>query len=108
MFLSSVLFVNKEKFSMFSYKASVDFIDVLRGKKGATCSNGFDKIFNRKQLKLIEICYEHGEGIFTFSGYNLPFVKRINSFCRRHEDGRQRLLAIMRNIISNKGTFILP
>ena len=108
MFLSSVLFVNKEKFSMFSYTETDNLVNVLEGEKGATCQNGFDKIFTRKQLKLIEICYEQGCGLFNFSGYNLPFVKRINEFCHRHQDRTDRLLAIMKNIISNKGTFILP
>ncbi len=63
-------------------------------------SNGLNRIFTQKQLMLIEIYFEGGEGYFKgYSDENL-LVTFFESF---NDD--ERLKMIMQNIIDNNGTF---
>lgn len=69
-------------------------------------------IFDEDQLMLIEVAYERGHG-----GYNVRFDfhddmlkqgERAVEFGLSIKDDRERLIAIMQNIIDNDGTFIPP
>ncbi len=63
--------------------------------------NGLNKIFSRDQLKLIEQSFEGGTGYFTGGA---PYEAEV--FYGNYDDDKKRLLAIMENIVRNKGTFV--
>ena len=66
-------------------------------------SNGLNKIFSQKQLKLIESFFEGGEGYFqSHEGDNYNEEKGI--FYESYSNYK-RLEIIMQNIIDNDGTF---
>jgi hypothetical protein len=78
-------------------------------KDSSVFSNHFDKYFSRKQLALIEYTFELGLG--SFNGFNLEqmghdskTIGRADYFkIERNEE--ERLVAILKNIIKNRGTF---
>lgn len=68
---------------------------------GEKISNGLNEIFDKEQLKLIEIAFEKGVGYFC--GY---MEYEAISFGQRFRSAEKRLIAIMQNIIENEGEFI--
>ena len=70
--------------------------------------NGYDirdnleKYFSRTQLKSIENAFE-GNDCDVEEGYNLN--KKYKEFFNKYNNAEERLTAIMKNIISNKGLF---
>ena len=74
--------------------------------------NKLKQFFNIRQLQLIEFTYEGGEG--RWDSYQLEEeydfsteeIKIAFQFHRKYTD-KDRLLAIMRNIVRNKGIFVL-
>lgn len=68
-------------------------------------------IFEEKQLRLIEISFEKGEGMFHHID---PYVadgdgellERALIFKKNLKDPKKRMLAIMENIVKNDGTFV--
>lgn len=67
--------------------------------------NGLNEIFSREQLILIEQAFERGDGYFKADKENLEGTAAAVRFGIRHGDPDSRLLAIMRNIVKNKGEF---
>lgn len=77
--------------------------------------NGFDKIFSRKQLGLIEIAFEGSTNFFDdndWTGVEAASASRKEQdaaydFYSRYSDAsaKETLTAIMENIVENKGTF---
>lgn len=71
--------------------------------------NGFLDIFEREQLSLIEQAFELGRGELSsdFADEEDWNVKRPEAvaFGKKYRSAHARLVAIMRNIIKNKGTF---
>lgn len=73
-------------------------------------SNGLNRFFTRRQLKLIEICFENDHGYFKSyacgdinekeSDKAILFIKN-----NRRKTATERLIIILNNIIANKGTF---
>lgn len=63
--------------------------------------------FTLKQLYLIECVFELGGGGFS---YNLPnkLILASQNYGKQYAEDKNRVLAIMRNIIRNKGEFIIP
>jgi hypothetical protein len=62
------------------------------------------RYFSSSQLQLIEFTFEGGIGAFYFHD-NTPTVKRAYDFHEQYSNAKDRLIAIMKNIIKNKGTF---
>ncbi len=61
--------------------------------------NELNTIFSNKQLRLIESAFEMGTGWFGEESMD------ATNFGRDRDDHQDRLLAIMTNIVNNKGTF---
>lgn len=66
--------------------------------------NGLNTFFSREQLILIEQAFEWGDGFFGKS-YRSSNSNAAILFGKKIDDPEGRLLAIMRNIVRNKGTF---
>lgn len=73
-------------------------------------THGLTKYFSRKQLELIENAFEQGEGYFNECDIELvnssENIEKAIKFGENYENVNNRLKAIMKNIIENKGTFI--
>lgn len=67
-------------------------------------SNGLDKIFTNKQLELIEIYFENGDGYYGSLTEN-PETDHVSLFNNKYTNPQDRLKEIMKNIIENNGTF---
>lgn len=77
---------------------------------------GLRDLFGLSQLQQIELAFELGRGMFvlptardaelrTLTTLKLKVAQRAIAFGRRYKKVGDRLLAIMRNIVRNKGTF---
>lgn len=77
---------------------------------GENLSNGLNKIFTSKQLQLIEMYFENGEGWFGEYGHtgcaNGADQQHIEAFYERYQNDDDRLKEIMKNIVANDGTFV--
>lgn len=75
---------------------------------GHTFSNGLTEIFDRCQLELIENAYELGRGYFKYFVCKSSDMERNKAikFGQKYVEPKDRLRAIMKNIIKNKGDFI--
>lgn len=72
---------------------------------------GITRIFSKRQIQLIESAFERGEGYFQEDNdidgfYVTNEVLAATRFGRKYETDHNRLVAIMENIVRNKGTFI--
>ena len=81
-----------------------------RIQDGDTLSNGLNKIFSKKQLQLIEVYFETGDGWFGEEGYTGVHIgedsRHVNYFNDAYPDDDERLVEIMKNIVANDGTFV--
>jgi hypothetical protein len=71
--------------------------------EGRKIVNGLNKVFSRSQLILIELAYEHGLGYFN--GGDAGSSTAAINFGGKYDSEEKRLVAIMKNIVKNKGTF---
>ena len=62
------------------------------------------KIFTRNQLALIENAFETGRGVYKYQAGEVAAEKAF-LFGSKFVDEDKRMIAIMQNIIDNKGTF---
>jgi hypothetical protein len=62
------------------------------------------RYFSSSQLQLIEFTFEGGMGAFYFYD-NSSTAERAYAFYEQYPDDKDRLIAIMKNIIKNKGIF---
>lgn len=93
------------------------------GIDGRNLSKELHALFRDSQLELIELAFEWGQGTYhnsSLSYYNSFTLEEITQmkvrrsgamwkaylFGRKYDNPRERLIAIMENIIANKGTFI--
>lgn len=101
--MATTILNNNEDMTDFQH----DFCDLGQTlAAGESPKNGLRKFFSMPQLKLIERAFE-GKGFGYFSIQNKKaenFGKKTESE-DRHNDASKRMLAIMKNIIRNKGTF---
>ncbi len=73
--------------------------------------NKFNEIFSKQQLRLIETAFERGGGAYDSYDFDeskkseKQFNKAVD-FGNSYENNEQCLIAIMRNIIKNKGLFV--
>ena len=81
-----------------------------RIQDGDTLSNGLNKIFSKKQLQLIEVYFEKGDGWFGEGGYTGNYIgedsRHVEYFNDAYPDDDERLVEIMKNIVANDGTFV--
>jgi hypothetical protein len=99
MFMSCTLFNNNLSLRENNYA----FPDIGDGvKKGLDYKNGFNKLFAKPQLRLIEIAFEQGRGYFSIKS-NLE--TKAGRFGSLYTENKERLTKIMTNIIKNNGTF---
>ena len=81
-----------------------------RIEEGDTLSNGLNKIFSKKQLQLIEVYFETGDGWFGEDGYTGVHIgedsRHVAYFNDAYPDDEDRLVEIMKNIVANDGTFV--
>jgi hypothetical protein len=79
-------------------------------QEGDTLSNGLNKIFSKKQLQLIEVYFEKGDGWFGEDGYTGVYIgedsRHVEYFNDAYPDDDERLVEIMKNIVANDGTFV--
>ena len=72
---------------------------------GDNLSNGMDKIFTKKQLKLIEIYFENNAGYYKSLAQD-PETDHASLFNEKYPNDQDRLKEIMKNIVENNGTFV--
>lgn len=104
--MAQTIFANKENIG--DYES--DFYDLgktIKYKTGDT-KNGIVKLFGLEQIKLIEQAFEMGQGYFKKYELDnkLPDTHKAIDFGNQYFSSDVRLINIMENIISNKGTFV--
>jgi len=80
-----------------------DFFNNIR--RGEKMPNGLNTIFSREQLIKIELAFEGGTGGFTAEYTSSDDYAKCINFYNRYAIAENRLIAIMNNIIKNKGEF---
>lgn len=77
---------------------------------GEKLPNGLNQIFSKKQLELIEIYFENGNGWFGEDGYTGRSIgedqNHVEEFYEKYPEDDDRLKEIMKNIVANNGTFV--
>ena len=101
MMLSCTLFKNKVKVNEVNGGA-LDYPNLAHGHRKDVM--GFRGVFPDDQCKLIEIAFECGYGYYG-PGNDGQISDRAVKFGNKYRTERKRLLAIMNNIVKNKGTF---
>lgn len=110
MFMSCTLYNNHTTASEMDY-ANADIGAFLEGDEYVKLSNGLDKFFSLSQLRLIEQTFEGDEGVTRsrdsdVNGDDFPaYTPRAKAFHENYKQPKARLLAIMKNIVANNGTF---
>lgn len=78
-------------------------------------SLGIMELFGEKQLSMIELAFEKGTGFFHDEenddangcvGVDSKLANKCISFGRKYRSPKSRMIAIMKNIIANGGTFV--
>lgn len=104
--------------TLYNNKTTVRELDAARLDLGSRIfdpgvprpSNGLTTFFSAQQLQLIELAFEGGYGFFDDTDTDTytydDVLDKAHDFYLAHEDDEKRLLAIMRNIIKNKGKFV--
>lgn len=111
LFMSCTLYNNNTTVENLSF-AGEDLGDLLVGSSHAEIlPNGLDKFFSLAQLRLIEQTFEGDNGA-VISGVDCEtgevfdkFPPRAAAFYDKYKKPKDRLIAIMQNIIDNNGTF---
>jgi hypothetical protein len=110
MFMSCTLYNNNTTVADLEH-ASNDISEVLLEETDEKLSNGLNKFFSVAQLKLIEQTFEGDNGA-VFSGTDGEtgemideFSPRAEAFYDKYKKPKDRLIAIMQNIVKNNGTF---
>ena len=111
MFMSCTLYNNNTTVDNLSY-AGDDIGNMLyEDSEPGSLSNGLDKFFSVAQLRLIEQTFEGDNGVVN-SGMDSdtgevidPFSPRAAAFYEKYKKPKDRLIAIMQNIVKNNGTF---
>jgi hypothetical protein len=112
LFLSCTLFNNNTTVSQLASAFEV-IADVLDDHDGPEpiISNGLDKFFSVAQLRLIEQTFEGDKGAVIGGDSDAKdkpypaFTPAASAFYERYPLVKNRLVAIMRNIIKHNGTF---
>lgn len=89
--------------TLFKNDASIDDVEDGASPGGKVFNKNLKPFFSKYQLKLIEIAFETGYGYYTPMTDTEFAAER---FGHKFKEDDKRLIAIMKNIIKNKGTFI--
>ena len=101
LFMSCTLYNNKTTVDDFTEEVIFDFEEKI---DSGTFKNGLTRFFSRSQLKLIEAAFECGFGAFRVA--DKKTMDRVAKWEEKLPNDQKRLVAIMNNIIDNKGTFV--
>ncbi len=111
MMIACTLYKNKEKIKDIEedFTNLDDFIS--RWENTEDTNNGFVSLFGERQLKLIEIAFEGGNGrygsySFDEDGMESSSYVDAKTYYKKYRKHSTRLIKIMENIIENKGSFI--
>lgn len=111
MFMSCTLYNNNTTVGNLSYAAD-DIGDVILNEDNTEpLPNGLNKFFSVAQLKLIEQTFEGDNGAVVSGMYDGTgetvdeFSPRAEAFYNKYRKPKDRLVAIMQNIVKNNGTF---
>jgi len=66
-----------------------------------------DKVFSKSQQKLMELAFEGGHGWFDVEDTSDKELEKIERFYEGYQEDEDRLRAILKNVIKNKGKFVL-
>jgi hypothetical protein len=110
MFMSCTLYNNNTTVDDLCY-AGADIGDVILEAGDNSLPNGLDKFFSVAQLRLIEQTFEGDQGAIN-SGWDSEtgeivdkFSPKSEAFYNKYKKPKDRLIAIMQNIVKNNGTF---
>jgi hypothetical protein len=110
MFMSCTLYNNNTTVEDLCY-AGADIGDVILEEDTDSLPNGLNKFFSVAQLKLIEQTFEGDQGAIN-SGMDDgtgeiidKFSPESEAFYNKYKKPKDRLVAIMQNIVKNNGTF---
>jgi hypothetical protein len=104
MMVSCTLFKNKVKMAQLD-DGAMDYPTIQNHRSQDFM--GFRNIFSHDQCMLIEIAFEQGKGYFFTPETEDPndINSRAIKFGKKYRSNKSRLLAIMKNVVKNKGTF---
>jgi hypothetical protein len=104
--LSCIVFNNNATLGdLTDHKLDFDVMENTEGDKF-----GLKKIFSPRQLALIEIAFENGEGYYQLEDRGRLFTKAEFNKLSAQYKGYQpttKLIAIMKNIVENNGEFVI-
>jgi len=101
MFMSCTLYNNQTTVKDFD-RETWNFEKHLKDRNFA---NGLARFFSLDQLKLIEAAFEDNCGAFPVKGAEQAI--KASKWSDKYPNDDDRLIAIMRNIVKNDGTFVL-
>jgi hypothetical protein len=101
--MSCTLYNNKTTVEDFVEEISWDFGEIV---DNGQFKNQLTSFFSRAQLKLIESVFESEDGVFDV-GTDDRKRDLVAAWSHKFRQPEERLVAIMQNIIRNKGTFVL-
>jgi len=111
MFMSCTLYNNNTTLENLGYAGDDIGNALYKGSEPGSLSNGLDKFFSVAQLRLIEQTFEGDNGVVnsgsddeTGEEFN-KFSPKSEAFYTKYKKPKDRLIAIMQNIVKNNGTF---
>jgi hypothetical protein len=111
MFMSCTLYNNSTTVESLGFAGDDIGGALYKSSEPGSISNGLDKFFSVEQLRLIEQTFEGNNGVVTGGerdddgGEFDKFSPRSEAFYTKYKKPKDRLIAIMQNIVKNNGTF---
>lgn len=103
--ISRARIFNSLKVSSFMTEWGLDFCTSTIDS-GYQLMNSLLPYFDKEQLSLVEACFEGYDQGMAGRDCKVDYDKVIKPFARKYETAESRLIAILKNIISNDGLFI--
>lgn len=110
MFVSCTLYNDNTTTADLRY-AGDDIADWITRGGSSGMANGLEKFFSLAQLQLIEQTFEEDGGMIQSDDVDSnnrrypKFSAASKAFCKKYTTAERRLIAIMKNIVANDGTF---
>ena len=111
MFMSCTLYNNNTTLEGLCYSGDDIGNALYKRNPDSNIPNGLDKFFSVTQLRLIEQTFEGNNGVVASGeaddngGTFDKFSPKAEAFYNKYKKPKDRLIAIMQNIIDNDGTF---
>ena len=93
-----------DQFKITNNRKPIDNVDNTLGILPQSVLNHTGKFFSKSQIRLIENAFECGNGYFAQYGFNSKDLRAI-AFGEKFNTSEACMIAIMENIIENKGEF---